>query len=128
MAVTTVAQFAAQLNRATTALLEQLHSAGVAKRSPEDALTEAVVGPGGAGQVEGEVRQRCVLGGECAGDDAEYAKVGGKVVVGLLEQLEGEVELGLGDPLAKIEVDPIGHEDVASMRGKARCSWGGDAE
>jgi translation initiation factor IF-2 len=41
MAVTTVAQFAAQLNRATTALLEQLHSAGVAKRSPEDALTEA---------------------------------------------------------------------------------------
>jgi translation initiation factor IF-2 len=41
MAVTTVAQFAAQLNRATTALLEQLHSAGVAKQSPEDALTEA---------------------------------------------------------------------------------------
>jgi translation initiation factor IF-2 len=41
MAVTTVAQFAAQLNRATTALLEQLHSAGVAKRSPDDALTEA---------------------------------------------------------------------------------------
>jgi translation initiation factor IF-2 len=41
MAVTTVAQFAAQLNRATTALLEQLQSAGVAKRSPDDALTEA---------------------------------------------------------------------------------------
>jgi hypothetical protein len=41
MAVTTVAQFAAQLNRQPTALLEQLQSAGVSKKSPEDALTEA---------------------------------------------------------------------------------------
>ncbi len=41
MAVTTVAQFAQELNRPTTALLEQLQSAGVAKRSPDDALTEA---------------------------------------------------------------------------------------
>jgi len=41
MAVTTVAQFAAQLNRPTAALLEQLQSAGVTKRSPEDALTES---------------------------------------------------------------------------------------
>jgi translation initiation factor IF-2 len=41
MAVTTVAQFAAQLNRPTTALLEQLQSAGVTKQSPDDALTEA---------------------------------------------------------------------------------------
>ncbi len=40
MAVTTVAQFAAQLNRPTAALIEQLQSAGVAKQSPEDALTE----------------------------------------------------------------------------------------
>jgi translation initiation factor IF-2 len=40
MAVTTVAQFAAQLNRPTTALLEQLHSAGVTKQSADDALTE----------------------------------------------------------------------------------------
>ena len=40
MAVTTVAQFAAQLGRPTTALLEQLHSAGVTKQSPDDALTE----------------------------------------------------------------------------------------
>ncbi len=40
MAVTTVAQFALQLNRPTTALLEQLHSAGVTKQSPDDALTE----------------------------------------------------------------------------------------
>ncbi|MBL8329224.1 MAG: translation initiation factor IF-2 [Rubrivivax sp.] len=40
MAVTTVAQFAAQLNRPVTALLEQLQSAGVAKQSPDDALTE----------------------------------------------------------------------------------------
>ncbi len=40
MAVTTVAQFATQLNRPIAALLEQLHSAGVAKQSPEDALTE----------------------------------------------------------------------------------------
>jgi len=41
MAVTTVAQFAQQLNRPTMALLEQLQSAGVAKQSPEDALTDA---------------------------------------------------------------------------------------
>ena len=41
MAVTTVAQFAQQLNRPTTALLEQLQSAGVTKQSPDDALTEA---------------------------------------------------------------------------------------
>jgi translation initiation factor IF-2 len=41
MAVTTVAQFAAQLNRPTSALLEQLQSAGVAKKSPDDALTES---------------------------------------------------------------------------------------
>jgi translation initiation factor IF-2 len=41
MAVTTVAQLAAQLNRPTTALLEQLQSAGVSKQSPDDALSEA---------------------------------------------------------------------------------------
>ena len=41
MAVTTVAQFAAQLGRPTTALIEQLTSAGVAKKSPDDALTES---------------------------------------------------------------------------------------
>ncbi|MDP1901953.1 MAG: translation initiation factor IF-2 [Rubrivivax sp.] len=40
MAVTTVAQFAAQLGRPTTALIEQLQSAGVTKQSPDDALTE----------------------------------------------------------------------------------------
>ena len=40
MAVTTVAQFAAQLNRPPAALLEQLQSAGVAKMSPDDALTD----------------------------------------------------------------------------------------
>jgi len=41
MAVTTVAQLAAELNRPAATLLEQLQSAGVAKRSAEDALTEA---------------------------------------------------------------------------------------
>ncbi len=41
MAVTTVAQLAAQLNRPTTALIEQLQSAGVSKQSPDDALSEA---------------------------------------------------------------------------------------
>ena len=40
MAVTTVAQFAAELNRSAAALLEQLQLAGVAKASSEDALTE----------------------------------------------------------------------------------------
>ncbi len=41
MAVTTVAQFAAELNRPAAALLEQLQSAGVSKASTSDALTEA---------------------------------------------------------------------------------------
>ena len=41
MAVTTVAQFAAELNRPAATLLEQLHSAGVPKAQPDDVLTEA---------------------------------------------------------------------------------------
>jgi translation initiation factor IF-2 len=41
MAVTTVAQFAAELNRPAATLLEQLQSAGVAKQSADDALTDA---------------------------------------------------------------------------------------
>ena len=41
MAVTTVAQFAAQLGRPTTALIEQLQSAGVTMKTPDDALTES---------------------------------------------------------------------------------------
>jgi len=41
MAVTTVAQLAAELNRSATALLEQLQSAGVSKASTDDALTDA---------------------------------------------------------------------------------------
>jgi translation initiation factor IF-2 len=41
MAVMTVAQFAAQLGRPTSALIEQLQSAGVTKQSADDALNEA---------------------------------------------------------------------------------------
>lgn len=41
MAVTTVAQFAAELNRPAAALLEQLQSAGVRKASTDDALTDS---------------------------------------------------------------------------------------
>jgi translation initiation factor IF-2 len=41
MAVTTVAQLAAQLNRPPTALLEQLQSAGVSKQSLDDSITES---------------------------------------------------------------------------------------
>ncbi|MFT3857106.1 MAG: translation initiation factor IF-2 [Aquabacterium sp.] len=41
MAVTTVAQFAAELNRPAATLLDQLQSAGVPKAAPEDVLTEA---------------------------------------------------------------------------------------
>ncbi|HEY6135622.1 MAG TPA: translation initiation factor IF-2 [Rubrivivax sp.] len=40
MAVITVAQFAAQLNRPASALIEQLQSAGVAKQSADDALSD----------------------------------------------------------------------------------------
>ena len=41
MAVTTVAQLAAELNRPAAALLEQLQLAGVSKASTDDALTES---------------------------------------------------------------------------------------
>ena len=41
MAVTTVAQFAAELNRPASTLLEQLQAAGVKKASAEDTLNEA---------------------------------------------------------------------------------------
>ncbi|WP_374565466.1 translation initiation factor IF-2 [Ideonella sp.] len=41
MAVTTVAQLATELNRPAATLLEQLQSAGVAKKSPDDSLTES---------------------------------------------------------------------------------------
>jgi len=41
MAVTTVAQLAAELNRSATALLEQLQSAGVSKASTADTLTDS---------------------------------------------------------------------------------------
>ncbi|MEJ6004104.1 translation initiation factor IF-2 [Paucibacter sp. AS339] len=41
MAVTTVAQFAAELNRPASTLLEQLQAAGVKTASPNDALNEA---------------------------------------------------------------------------------------
>ncbi len=41
MAVTTVAQFAAELKRPAAALLEQLQSAGVSKASMDDALTDS---------------------------------------------------------------------------------------
>lgn len=41
MAVTTVAQFAAELKRPAATLLEQLQSAGVAKKSQDDALTDS---------------------------------------------------------------------------------------
>ena len=41
MAVTTVAQLAAELNRPAATLLDQLQSAGVPKATPDDMLTEA---------------------------------------------------------------------------------------
>ena len=41
MAVTTVAQLAAELNRPAATLLDQLQSAGLSKQSADDALTDA---------------------------------------------------------------------------------------
>ena len=41
MSSTTVAQFAIELKKPTDTLLEQLKSAGVAKASPSDVLTDA---------------------------------------------------------------------------------------
>jgi translation initiation factor IF-2 len=41
MAVTTVAQFAAELSKPAGTLLEQLHAAGVKKSSVDDSLSES---------------------------------------------------------------------------------------
>ena len=41
MSSTTVAEFATELKKSTDTLLEQLRSAGVAKSSPSDSLTDA---------------------------------------------------------------------------------------
>ena len=43
MAVTTVAQFAAQLGRPTPALIEQLQSAGVTMKTPDDAQAKTLI-------------------------------------------------------------------------------------
>lgn len=95
----------------------------------EDALTDAVVGAAGRGEVDGEVSDRRMRGRLGAADDAVDADVRGQVAVGLLEQLEAEVELGLGHALAEVVVQTIGHAcSLGSrpfQRGKAgRCRNG----
>src|SRR5688572_17403975 len=55
MAVTTVAQLAAELNRSATALLEQLQTAGVKKASTDDTLADA---SGKARTIQVEVRKK----------------------------------------------------------------------
>jgi hypothetical protein len=75
----------------------------------EHALTEIVVGPRRSREVHGQVGDRRVRRRNGTGDDAVDVQIGGEVPVGLLEQGEREVELGLGDALAEVEVDAIGH-------------------
>lgn len=48
-------------------------------------------------------------GGLGPGDDPVDPDVGRQVAVGQLEQFEREVELGLCDLLAEMEVGPVGH-------------------
>lgn len=44
-----------------------------------------------------------------AGDDPAHAQIGGEVAVGSLEELEAEIELGLGDTLPEVVVDAVRH-------------------
>jgi hypothetical protein len=78
-------------------------------RAEEHALAEVVVRPPWRGEVHRQVGNRRVWGRDGTGDDAVDVQVGGEVPVRLLEQREREVELGLGDALAEVEVDAIGH-------------------
>ncbi len=78
-------------------------------RAEEHALAEVVVRPPWRGEVHGQVGHRRVRRRDGTGDDAVDVQVGGEVPVRLLEQREREVELGLGDALAEVEVDAIGH-------------------
>jgi small GTP-binding protein len=69
--------------------------------------------------------------GDGARDDAVDVQVGGQVPVGLLQQREREVELGLGDALADVEVDAIGHVLASegtrpSREAKPAAATGGD--
>jgi hypothetical protein len=92
-------------------------------RPEEHALAKVVVRAAGRGEVDRQVWDRRVRRGHRSGHDAVDVQVGGEVPVGLFEQDEGEVELGLGNPLAEVEVDAIGHV-LASERtrpsGKAK--------
>jgi hypothetical protein len=72
------------------------------------------------GQVDREVRYRRVRRRDSTRDDAVDVQVRGEVPVGLLEQREREVELGLGDALAEVEVDAIGHVLASERTGPSR--------
>ena len=78
-------------------------------RAEEDALAEAVARPAGRGEVDGEVGDGRVLRGDGTADDALDPDVGGEVSVRAFEQLEAEIQLGLGHTLAEKIVDAIGH-------------------
>ena len=86
----------------------------------EDPLPEAVVGAPRCGEVERQVCDRRVLGGDTAADDAVDTDVGGEVTVRALEQFEAEVQLGLGDSLAEVVVDSIGHAAAPPGRQSVR--------
>ena len=70
----------------------------------EDALPQSVVRGGRRGEVDRQVRDGRVRGGDRARDDPEDADVGREIAIGLLEELESEVELALGHPLSEVEV------------------------
>ena len=75
----------------------------------EDALAEVVVGPSGRRQVDGQIGNRRVRRRLGAADDAVHPDVRRQVAVGLLEQLEGQIQLGLGDLLAEVVVETVCH-------------------
>jgi len=64
-----------------------------------------------------------------AADDAVHPDVRRQVAVGLFEQLEGQIQLGLGDLLAEVVVETVCHRVPSEMglqRGKALEGPDGD--
>ena len=82
-------------------------------RAEEDPLAELVVRPPRRGQVDREIGDRRVRRRDGAADDSEDTDVRGEVPIRLFQQREGEIQLGLRDALAEIEVGSIGHVPLA---------------
>ena len=81
---------AAHLRRDPRVVQREVHAL---TGSVRDALPQPIVAARGRVEVDGQIRDGCVRRRYGAGHDPEQPDVGGEISVGLLDQIEGEVEL-----------------------------------